>query len=108
MFSNYFFLKRLVSSLEPKLSGLSLIECYSQNKDELIIGFAAETNEFWIRASLDPNISIISFPKSISRARKNSVDLFPSIKGLKVTGAEIFNFECSFRISFEKNFFLIF
>ncbi|MEP1096449.1 MAG: NFACT RNA binding domain-containing protein [Cyclobacteriaceae bacterium] len=108
MFSNYFFLKRLASALREKIVGLSLIDCFSQNKNELIIGLASESTEFWIRASLDPNISIISFPDTIARARKNSVDLFPVLRGSKVIDCSVFKFDRSFKIAFEKDRSLIF
>jgi len=108
MFSNYYFLKRLASALREKTIALTLIDCFSQNKDELIIGLAGESVEFWIRANLDPNISIISFPDTIARARKNSVDLFPALKGSKVVDCSVFTFDRSFKITFEKKRSLIF
>ncbi len=108
MFSNYFFLKRLASALEKKLVGLTLIECFSQNKDELIIGFASESREFWIKANLDPNISVISFPDTVARARKNSVDLFTSLKSGVALNCKVFQFERSFEINFESGSSLIF
>ena len=38
MHNNYYFLKQLSPVLEEKLEGLELVECFSQNKDELILG----------------------------------------------------------------------
>jgi predicted ribosome quality control (RQC) complex YloA/Tae2 family protein len=108
MFSNYFFLKRLTTALGTKIKGLELIACFSQNKDELILGFASEVAEFWIRANLDPNISMLSFPISVPRARRNSVDLFKPITGIKVESTSIFKFERSFKVSFENDQSLIF
>ncbi len=108
MFSNYFFLKRLALSLEQELAGLTFIECFSQNKEELILGFANETKEFWIKANLDPNISIISFPESVARARKNSVDLFTSLRSKTVVSCKVFQFERSFEITFKDELSLIF
>lgn len=108
MFSNYFFLKRLVKALELKTSGLTFVECFSQNKDELIIGLSDQTKEFWIRANLDPNISLISFPETIARARKNSVDLFQSFRGKQVTDCTVFNYDRSFKIAFEDQQSLVF
>ncbi|MEP5614079.1 MAG: NFACT RNA binding domain-containing protein [Cyclobacteriaceae bacterium] len=108
MFSNYFYLKRLASALREKIIGFALVDCFSQNKDELIIGLASESEEFWIKASLDPNISIVSFPETVARARKNSVDLFPSLRGSKVDDCTVFTHDRSFEIVFEKDHSLIF
>ncbi len=100
MFHNYFFLKRLAPELEKELKGLTLLECFSQNKDELILGFGNENHECYIRANLDPNISLLSFPDQFARAGKNSVDLFPQLLDKVVTGASVFQFERSFQITF--------
>lgn len=108
MFSNYFFLKRLAAALNDRLTGMSLLQIFSQNKNELILGFASANKEFWIRTNLDPNISLISFPPSFSRARKNSVDLFKDILGRKVVDCTPFNFERSFQIELEDNYAILF
>ena len=79
MFHNYFFLKRLAASLDGKLKDLDLVECFSQNKDELILAFADDESEFYIRANLDPVVSLLQFPESFARAGKNSVDLFKTL-----------------------------
>lgn len=103
MFHNYFFLKRLAEELHQQLVGLSLLECFSQNKDELILGFASQEKELYIRANLDPNISMLSFPDQFHRAGKNSVDLFPQLINQKVKGVQVFSYERSFEIQFEKD-----
>lgn len=102
MFHNYFFLKRLAPELEHELKGLTLLECFSQNKDELILGFGRreDEKEFYIRANLDPNISLLSFPEVFARAGKNSVDLFPKLLDKEVTEVSVFRYERSFQIMF--------
>lgn len=100
MFHNYFFLKRLAQELDQALSGLALLECFSQNKDELILGFGDKDRSFYIRANLDPNVSLLSFPEEFARAGKNSVDLFSALLDKKVTGVSVFAYERSFQIEF--------
>ncbi|WP_420318165.1 NFACT RNA binding domain-containing protein [Ekhidna sp.] len=101
MFHNYFFLKRLAPELEKELEGLALLECFSQNKDELILCFGSPEKEYFIRANLDPNVSLLSFPEDFARAGKNSVDLFSELIDKKVTAVSEFKFERSFQIVFE-------
>ncbi len=108
MFHNYFFLKRLAEALKAKILQKELVACFSQNKDELILGFADKVSEFWIRANLDAVISLLAFPDSFSRARKNSVDLFPEVVGSKVKNCRVFNYERSFQVEFENGFQLVF
>ncbi|SNT11555.1 Predicted component of the ribosome quality control (RQC) complex, YloA/Tae2 family, contains fibronectin-binding (FbpA) and DUF814 domains [Ekhidna lutea] len=98
MFHNYFFLKRLVKELEERLKGLTLLECFSQNKDELILGFGDPNQSFYIRANLDPNVSLLSFPEDFARAGKNSVDLFTDLLDKEITGVSAFKYERSFQV----------
>ena len=108
MFHNYFFLKRLVAEIEEKLIGKSLETCFSQNKDEMILGFADAQSEFYIKATLESKIGLLHFSNDFKRARKNSVDLFPSLQAKKCTGVYVYQFERSFRIEFENAQQLIF
>ncbi|MEM7297210.1 MAG: NFACT family protein [Bacteroidota bacterium] len=108
MFHNYFFLKRLANSLNQQLKGLALLECFSQNKDELILGFANEEKEFIVRANLDPNVSLLQFPEDFSRAGKNSVDLFKELIDQEVASVEEFSYERSFQVVFQNGDRLIF
>ncbi len=108
MFHNYFFLKRLAHSLNEPLKSLQLSNCFSQNKDELILGFSNPHREFWIRANLDPNLCLLHFPSVFHRAGKNSIDLFSELLDLKVMSVSPFLYERSFQIVFEKGYALIF
>lgn len=108
MFHNHFFLKRLAEELHERLQGALFLECFSQNKDELILGFDREQQEFFIRAHLDPSISLLQFPEAFSRAKKNSVDLFSRLINQKVCEVKVFSYERSFCIAFENQDALIF
>lgn len=108
MFHNYFFLKKLSEDLQKELPGMLLLECFSQNKDELILGFASGQKERYIRATLEPQISLLDISDDFKRARKNSVDLFNQLINEKVTSVGIFLYERSFFIKFENNLQLIF
>ncbi|MEM0940317.1 MAG: NFACT RNA binding domain-containing protein [Bacteroidota bacterium] len=108
MFHNYFFLKRLTVSLHNELLGLSLAECFSQNKNELILVFGNPFKEFYIRANLDPPISLLAFPDSFVRAGKNSVNLFVELIHQEVLQVEVFHYERSFQIIFKSGEALVF
>ena len=85
MHLNYYTLKRLSKQLAALLSEAKLITAFSQEKEELILGFSLKDNsDFFIRATLQSDFSALSFPKEFARSRKNNVDLFPSIIGQKV------------------------
>jgi predicted ribosome quality control (RQC) complex YloA/Tae2 family protein len=96
--NNYYFFRHLTTELQPLLADTVVSECFSQNKDELIIRLEKKTVSYYIKASLSPAFSCISFPENFQRARKNSADLFNGIIGRKVTGIRQFMHERSFAI----------
>ncbi len=108
MFHNYFFLKRLAKSLDQLLKGKELLECFSQNKDELILGFSDENQATYIRANLIPQIGLLQVMDDFKRAKKNSVDIFSDLIGAKVESVNVFQYERSFWIDFSNNQSLVF
>ncbi len=109
MFHNFLIIEKISEELRLILPGFQVVECFSQNKDELIISFLNEKNEeFYIRASLSPSVSMISFPGQFHRARKNSVDLFPQLIGKQVHSVINNQFDRSFYLTFDQNTALVF
>ncbi|MEM9389460.1 MAG: NFACT RNA binding domain-containing protein [Bacteroidota bacterium] len=105
MHNNYYFLKRLTPALNVKIGGAAITECFTQNKNELIIIF---DNEFIIKAYLDPAFCCLSFPSTFHRARKNSVDLFTDIKNRAVQKITQFKNERCFSVEFNDDYRLLF
>ncbi len=58
--------------------------CYSQDKDELVIQFAETEQEHYLHLILRQNFSMIRVPANLSRARKNSIELFGELKNAEV------------------------
>lgn len=108
MHNNYYFLKQVAAVLKPMLVGSVVSECFSQNKDELILRFETNQQSYFIKASLTGSFSCLSFPDTFHRARKNSIDLFTSIGGLKVMDLIMFDNERAFAIQFEEDNILLF
>ena len=108
MHNNYYFLRQLTESLEKVLEGTVLSECFSQNKEELVIRFETKNTPFVIKASLSGSFSCLSFPENFHRARRNSIDLFEKLIGQRVEGFRQFENERSFAILLTNNFSLLF
>lgn len=109
MFHNYFFLKRLAEVLNTRLKGGIITSCFSQQKDELIIGIILKDKEdFFIKASLDNEINLLSFPATFHRAKKNSIDLFPQIIDTTVESVKVVEFDRSFYFKLDNNKYLLF
>ena len=94
--------------MENILIGTVISECFSQHKDELIIRFETHTKSFYIKASLSPSFSCLSFPNDFQRARKNSIDLFPEMIGHRVMQIRQFNNERSFALILDNDKSLLF
>ncbi len=108
MHNNYYILRLLTSLLAEKLTGLSLLTCFSQLKDELILGFAEELRQFYIRANLNPEACYLSFPEEVSRARQNSIELFRPVLGAQVVNVRQYLNERCFSVHFNSGSALLF
>lgn len=108
MHNNYFFLKQLTPALENRLRGTVVSECFSQNKDELILRLETHTEPFFLKAALTASFSCLCFPANFHRARRNSVDLFPDLIGRRVSHLVQYENERSFSLVFEEGWALLF
>ena len=94
--------------LSEKIVGYSIVSCFSQNKDELIIELNNSQDSFFIKANLVPGFCCLSFPGNFHRARKNSVDLFKEAILKKIISVKQFENERSFSLELEDHCSLIF
>lgn len=108
MHLNYFFLKKVSAALNEKLKGFTLETCFSQEKDELVLGLANKETEFFIKAMLTANFSTLAFPAEFHRKRQNSVNLFPELIGREVLEVVQHRGERSFYIRFAEGYLLLF
>jgi predicted ribosome quality control (RQC) complex YloA/Tae2 family protein len=106
--NNYYLLRQLSPALEKIVIRSVVSECFSQNKDELIVRFETQSGSFYIKATVLPNFSCLSFPDNFQRARKNSIDLFEKLIGQRVTGIYQFKNERSFAIQLSNTLSLAF
>lgn len=108
MHTNYYYIRQVSERLREKLTGWTLAACFSQEKDELILGFCSENEEFYIKAILKPDFACLVFPADFQRARKNSIDLFKEIADRRITDVIQYRNERSFALVFEENWALLF
>ena len=108
MHNNYYFLCELTKALRKKIVGWEVITCFSQIKDELIIGLSKADEEFFIRAYLQPEFTCLAFPTTFNRANKNTAELFPEIKGSHIIDIVQFENERSFALIFDDRKALVF
>ena len=101
-------MRQLSALLDDKIIGYSLVSCFSQNKEELIIELNNSSRSFFIKANLMPGFCCLSFPDSFHRARKNSADLFKDSILKRVIAIHQFENERSFSLELEDHYSLLF
>ena len=84
MHTNYYFLRQLAPALTERLRGYRVAVCFSQEKDELVVGLTDGAKEFWLKVQLGAAFPALALPETFQRARANSVDLFPDLLGEQV------------------------
>jgi predicted ribosome quality control (RQC) complex YloA/Tae2 family protein len=108
MLANYFFLKHLSDALNIKLKNFFLEQCFSQEKDELIMVLRKEKEVQYLKISLKPNDHEILLLDQFQRARKNSVDLWTDLYGQEILNIHVFNQERAFNILFNNEIRFVF
>ncbi|GAB3204260.1 putative ribosome quality control (RQC) complex YloA/Tae2 family protein [Pontibacter aydingkolensis] len=108
MHQNYYFLRQLTTELGYKLVGMKAITAFTQNKGELVLGFASDEKEFYIRALLTSQFTSLSFPSDFKRARANTMELMQAMQGQTVQEVVQHQNERSFYLKLTDGFILLF
>jgi len=104
MHTNYYFLRQLAPALTARLRGYRVASCFSQEKDELVIGLLSDKGqEFWLKAQLGAAFPALALPETFQRARQNSVDLLPELLELTVAEVTAWPQDRVLQISFAEN-----
>jgi predicted ribosome quality control (RQC) complex YloA/Tae2 family protein len=103
MHTNYYFLRQLAPALTERLRGYRVASCFSQEKDELVIGLLSEAGaEFWLKAQLGAAFPALALPEHFQRARQNSVDLLPELLGRTVASVAAWSQDRVLQVTFEE------
>ena len=105
MHNNYHFLKRFSKSLNEVLVGRTLVESFSQLKDELVLGFASKEETVYLKTAISSNFAITTIVPEFHQAKRNVKDVFHELIGLEVAEIRQFSFERAFVITFKKSKF---
>lgn len=108
MHNTYHFLKHLSRELGESLQGMILTECFSQQKDELILIFEEQSRQFIIQANLSSDFTALTFPEEFHKAKRNFMNLFPEIVGKRVQAVRQIKNDRAFLLEFDDNLSLLF
>lgn len=110
MHLNHFFLRQLAQRLNAVLLGARLEECFSQERDELVLLFRLREGgeEWYLRAFLRAELTYLSFPTQYHRARANTASLFAEAYGMAVLGVHAVAYDRSFWVDLQNGYRLVF
>lgn len=103
MLSHYFTLKCVAEQLDQRLRDFTVAETFSQNKNELLISLVSATEGFTIQASCETRSNHIFLRERVTRAKRNSIDLFPDIVGRRIVSVLMSKFDRIVEIRFDNN-----
>ena len=80
MIRHIYTLQRISDELNI-LTGCTLEECFTQEKDTCIMAFSGNGKEYYLQFSADTKLSSVFLRKNFRRAKKNTANLFPDVTG---------------------------
>ena len=108
MHTNYYFLRQLAPALTERLRGYRVAVCFSQEKDELVVGLTDGSREFWLKAQLGASFPAVALPETFQRARANSIDLVPALLGQQVETVVVWPQDRVLQVNFRSGARLVF
>lgn len=112
MLNNYFTIKETAKYLKENISGYSVNDIYTQEKDKMLI----EVNDIdrdksmILEYSVEKDLNYIIIKNNYSKARKNFAALFEDVYGKKITDVSLLNDDriISFRLTDNKELIFAF
>ncbi|MEO5928649.1 MAG: NFACT RNA binding domain-containing protein [Candidatus Kapaibacterium sp.] len=86
--------------LDEGLRGWHLAECWSQEKNALVLRFIQGRESRFVEVALDPQLGYALMRDEVHRARRNTIDFFGELLGKEVKGATIDEGERAITIHF--------
>jgi predicted ribosome quality control (RQC) complex YloA/Tae2 family protein len=101
MFLNWLTWREVAEDLHARLRGARIVEVFSQQKDELLIGLRLHNEELYLQYSAAPGFTWLLPKTGVARARKNTIDLFPDLRGATIDGVHIAAHDRILRLSLD-------
>lgn len=89
MIKNYFILNRFVIEAGKIVNGSAITDIFSQERDKLIIQLVKDKEEHFLEMFVNPGQPYSNLRERYSRAKKNTINLFPELVNKKIESIEI-------------------
>ncbi len=88
MINNYYTLREIIREAVPYLREAEITECYTQERNRLVITSSGSEKKSII-ISCEPRQNFLYLRDMVRRARKNTFDTLPNIRGKKISHIEL-------------------
>ena len=89
MFKNFFVLNRHVVEVNKLLSGFTLVNIFTQEKNKLIFYLRTDVQEYFIELNADSSLPYFIVREKYNRAKENTLDFFESYLPSKLNSIKI-------------------
>lgn len=106
--NNYYTIKNVSEFLAKEFTGLEISEIFSQEKEKLCIAAVKENESKTIEYSCQRRSPYIVLKEKYSKARRNTVNIFKDIYGMKITDIKILDNDRKILISLAADYSILF
>ncbi|HVZ37816.1 MAG TPA: NFACT RNA binding domain-containing protein [Candidatus Kapabacteria bacterium] len=100
MIRHYLTFARQAASLDAALRGWTLAECWSQEKNTVVLRFIRGRDSVFAELAFDPQLGYGLMREEMHRARRNTIDFFQALIGVQLSSAGIDEHERVIRLHF--------
>lgn len=93
MHIHHYTLKKLAGIIEAMRPDCFLVEAFTQERDQIVLGFGNPEGDLYLRIGCAAPLPYIWPVRKFGKARKNVKDIFPQLYGQKITGVEVVDYE---------------
>ena len=107
MHIHHFTLAHIARLIDQEVRGGILVEAFTQDKDQVVLGLAGPEKELWLRVACAPPLPYLWPVRQFHKAKRNVFDLFPEVRGKRLLGAEAVAWDRVVVLHFESDLDLV-
>lgn len=101
MHIHHFALVQIARLIQQEVPGGILVEAFTQDKDQVVLGLGTPDNELWLRIACAPPLPHVWPVRQFHKAKRNVFDLFPEVKGKALESVKVVDWDRVIVLYFE-------
>ncbi len=107
MHIHHYTLQKIAALIAQRAIDGELVECFTQDKDQLVLGIGTPAGDVWVRVNCAPPLPYLWPVSNFHKAKRNVFDLFPELIGKRVTGVKTVDYDRVVILEFTESYALI-